>query len=186
MTTQGKAHTIVVHYSATYPDQRVDVSVIDQWHRQRGFSGCGYHWVVLRDGTVQPGRPESVVGAHVRGRNTGTIGICWTGGLDRATGPNKGVWNPTPEQERALVKLIREVLARHPGARVVGHCDLVATECPGLPKGGVAAWWANHQWAAAHGAQIEGPRQGEPASPNDPERVGLMAWLVELFRRIGK
>ena len=139
-----KIHTIVVHYSATYPDAHVDRDVIDRWHRDRGFREIGYHWVITRDGTLQEGRAEGTPGAHVRGHNSGTIGICWTGGLDRASGPNVGVWNPTPEQEETLVKLIRDIQKRHPDAkRVVGHKDLVATECPGLPKGGVAAWWSD-------------------------------------------
>ena len=138
-----KIHTIVVHYSATYPDTTVTRAVIDKWHRDRGFREIGYHWLILRDGTLVEGRAEGTLGAHVRGHNSGTIGICWAGGLERATGPNKGVWNPTPEQEATLARLIRDIQLRHPGAtKVVGHKDLVPTECPGLPKGGVAEWWA--------------------------------------------
>jgi N-acetylmuramoyl-L-alanine amidase len=136
-------HTIVIHYSATYPDAHVDRAVIDKWHKERGFREIGYHWVITRDGKVQEGRPEGTLGAHVRGHNSGTIGICWAGGLDRASGPNVGVWNPTPAQEAAMVQLIRDIQKRWPDAkRVIGHKDLVPTECPGLPKGGVAEWWA--------------------------------------------
>jgi hypothetical protein len=137
-----KIHTIVIHYSATYPDAHVDRAVIDQWHRDRGFREIGYHWVITRDGTLQEGRPEGTLGAHVRGNNSGTIGICWAGGLERTSGPNVGVWNPTPQQETVLVQLIHDIQKRHPSAtRVIGHKDLVATECPGLPAGGVAQWW---------------------------------------------
>ena len=171
MTTQGTARRVVIHYSATYPDQQVNAAVIDKWHRDRGFARIGYHWIVLRDGTIEAGRPEGTVGAHVRGHNTGSIGICWVGGLDRATGPNKGVWNPTPVQEAALVELVREVLQRHPGAEVVGHRDLVATECPGAD---VREWWAGQQWAAAHGAT------SEPA--HVPAPTGWLAQIAALLR----
>ena len=180
MTTQGTARRVVIHYSATYPDQQVNAAVIDRWHRDRGFAHIGYHWVVLRDGTIEAGRPEGTVGAHVRGHNTGSIGICWAGGLDRATGPNKGVWNPTPAQEAALVRLVREVLARHPGAEVVGHIDLVATQCPGLPKGGVAEWWAGQQRAPVPDAYA----LSALGVPEPPGRLAnFIAAMLRLLRR---
>lgn len=141
-----KIQAIVIHYSATYPDAHVDRNVIDRWHRDRGFREVGYHWIITRDGTLQEGRPEGTLGAHVRGHNSSTIGICWAGGLERATGPEVGVWNPTPEQEACLVRLIRDIQNRHPSAtRVLGHNDLVSTQCPGLPIGDVSEWWAKQQ-----------------------------------------
>ena len=140
-----KIHTIVIHYSATYPDAHVDRAIVDRWHRERGFREIGYHWFIRRDGALEEGRPEGTLGAHVRGHNSGTIGICWAGGLERASGPNVGVWNPTEAQEATMVQLIRDIQQRHPSAtRVVGHKDLVATECPGLAMGGVAEWWSRH------------------------------------------
>lgn len=89
------------------------------------------------------------MGAGVRGHNEpSNIHICWEGGLERATGPNVGVWNPTPEQEATLVKLLHNIKKRHPSMKeVVGHKDLAASECPGLPRGGVAQWWAEKQKA---------------------------------------
>jgi N-acetylmuramoyl-L-alanine amidase len=141
VTTQGRASRIVLHYSATYPDQNIGAAEIDRMHRARGFrGGCGYHYVIRRDGTVEPGRPENVVGAHVRGFNTGSIGICLVGGIDRATGPNHGVDNRTEAQKRAAAALIRDILTRHPGAEVLGHRDLTATQCPAYDA---RAWWAS-------------------------------------------
>jgi len=140
MKPQSNITHIVMHYSATYGDQDIGASDIDKWHRDRGFAQIGYHWVIRRNGTVEAGRSEGTVGAHVRGHNTGTIGICVVGGLDRATGPNRGVDNRTPLQIAAQIKLTREVLSRHPGARVVGHLDLAATQCPAYDA---AAWWAS-------------------------------------------
>lgn len=130
---------IVVHYSATYEDQNVTAADIDRMHKARGWKMIGYHWFIRRDGTVEPGRPESMVGAHVGGQNTGKIGVCWAGGLNRASGPDVGVDNRTDAQKEALIALIRDLLKRYPGAQVVGHRDLAATQCPGFD---VRSWWA--------------------------------------------
>lgn len=134
-------HTIVIHYSATYPDQDTTRADIDHMHKQRGFREIGYHWFIRRDGTLEEGRAEGTLGAHVRGHNHNTIGICFAGGLDRETGPNVGVWNPTPAQEATMVQLIRDIQVRWPSAKkVVGHRNLGPTQCPG--RDDVTEWWA--------------------------------------------
>ena len=137
--------TIVVHYSATYASHDLDIREVIKWHRERGFRTVGYHWFIKRDGTLQEGRPEGTMGAGVRGHNgPNIIHICWAGGLDQQYGKNKGVWNPSPAQEECLVRLIKDIQKRHPRAKkVVGHIDLGPSQCPGLPKGGVAKWWAS-------------------------------------------
>jgi len=138
-----KLHTAVIHYSATYPDQDYTWKKLVADHIKRGFRTGGYHWYIRRDGTLIEGREEGTLGAHVSGHNSGTIGICFEGGLERATGPNVGVWNPTPEQEETLIHLLNNIMKRHPTIkRVVGHIDLAPSQCPGLPKGAVEQWWA--------------------------------------------
>lgn len=129
---------IVVHYSATYPDQNLTIADIDRLHRERGFSMVGYHYFIRRNGMIEKGRDESVIGAHVGGQNTGKIGICCAGGIERATGPNVGVDNRTPEQIKSQIKLIKDLLIRYPNAKVVGHRDLAPTQCPGFD---VIPWW---------------------------------------------
>ena len=117
-----KIDLIVIHCSATKEGKDYTVGDITRWHKQRGFRTIGYHWVVYRDGTVHQGRPESEVGAHASGYNSRSIGVCYIGGLDARTG--KGKDTRTPEQKVALERLVRELLARYPGSRVVGHRDL--------------------------------------------------------------
>ena len=73
------------------------------------------------------------------GQNAGKLGICWAGGLERGSGARVGVNNVTGLQEASLVRLIRELLGRHPGAKAVGHRALAATQCPGFD---VIPWWA--------------------------------------------
>lgn len=131
---------IVLHYSATYADQDLDVDDIRKMHLARGFNDVGYHYVIKRDGTVQKGRADHVVGAHVAGHNTGSLGICCIGGLERETGPNVGVDNRTEAQKAATIRLVKELLAKHPKAQVVGHKDLGPTQCPGFD---VRSWWAS-------------------------------------------
>lgn len=133
-----KITAIVLHYSATYPDQDFGVADIRKMHLARGFRDVGYHYVIKRDGTIQCGRPEGEVGAHVSGHNGDTLGICCIGGLERTTGANVGLDNRTDAQKQSTIRLVRELLARYPGAEVVGHRDLGATQCPGFD---VRSWW---------------------------------------------
>ena len=75
-----KADAIVLHCSASQDGLKYDISRIDTDHRARGFSGgVGYHLVIQPDGEVQKGRPLNVGGAHVKGDNDHTIGICLIG-----------------------------------------------------------------------------------------------------------
>lgn len=141
MSPIGKMTHVVIHYFATYPDQDITAADIDRMHRVRtpAFRCIGDHWFIRRDGTVETGRAETEQGAHVIGQNAGKIGICWAGGLKRASGPRVGVNNMTPAQEQSLIRLIREVLERYPQAKVVGHRDLAPTLCPGFDA---IPWWA--------------------------------------------
>ena len=71
-----KANEIIVHCSATKEYKDYDVEDIRKWHKERGFKDIGYHFVITRDGIIQRGRPMSQFGAHCRGHNKNSIGIC--------------------------------------------------------------------------------------------------------------
>ena len=60
---------LVVHCAATPPEMDIGAKEIDLWHRQRGWSGIGYHFVIRRDGRVEAGRPLDRPGAHAQGFN---------------------------------------------------------------------------------------------------------------------
>jgi N-acetylmuramoyl-L-alanine amidase len=129
-----KINEIIVHCSATPEGRPVTVRTIRSWHKKRGWSDIGYHWVVYADGTVHAGRPEAKTGAHVRGHNRGTIGICYIGGMDR------GMKNPkdtrTQAQKDALVQLILELKMRYPSiTKVSGHNQYAAKACPSFDAG---------------------------------------------------
>lgn len=73
---------VVVHCSATPPEMDIGVKEIRQWHLERGWKDIGYHYVIRRDGTLEVGRPIELPGAHVRGHNKNSVGICLVGGTD--------------------------------------------------------------------------------------------------------
>ena len=116
-----KIELIVVHCSATREGTDVTIDDIRQWHRKRGFRDVGYHFVVYRDGTVVEGRPLEQVGAHVKGYNRHSVGICYIGGLS-AIGEIKDT--RTDAQKVALRELLKDLKRRYPKARVCGHRDL--------------------------------------------------------------
>ena len=73
---------IVIHCTASRPNQHLPFDLLDKMHRAKGWNGCGYHYYITRDGQLHQGRPEEMVGAHARHYNAHSIGICYEGGLD--------------------------------------------------------------------------------------------------------
>ena len=90
------------------------------WHR--------YHKVICRSGKIENGRPEYWIGAHVKGFNTISLGVC-------LIGRNKF----TLQQFSSLEKVLRSWKLPYPRAKIVGHCDTGNTEktCPNFD---VASW----------------------------------------------
>ena len=120
---------IVIHCSAVKPDQTSSAAQIDTWHRQQGWKlGIGYHYVIRRNGVVEFGRPEYMVGAHCQGHNSHSIGVCYEGGLDIRGKPAD---TRTPEQKAAIRALLEELHSRYPRAMIVGHHTLnPLKDCP--------------------------------------------------------
>jgi len=113
---------IVIHCSAVRTNQTSSAAQIDTWHRQRGFKlGIGYHYVVRRNGEIEQGRPEWMVGAHCKNHNKYSIGVCYEGGLNCLDLPAD---TRTPEQKAALRTLLADLHRRYPRAVIVGHHDL--------------------------------------------------------------
>ena len=104
---------------------------IRRWHvEERGWSDIGYHYVITRNGVVVPGRPLDKIGAHVKGHNKDTIGICLVGGKG-GTAHDKFRENFTKEQDFALRKLIDELKDRFASInKVSGHNEYAAKACP--------------------------------------------------------
>ena len=123
-----KITLIVIHCSAVKPEQTSSAKQIDSWHKGQGWKCIGYHYVVRRDGSVEPGRPVEMVGAHVKFHNRYSIGVCYEGGMDAA---GMAADTRTPEQVKALRALVEQLHGRFPNALIVGHHDLDPTKsCP--------------------------------------------------------
>lgn len=119
---------IVIHAADTYASMDIGAEEIDRWHRSRGFFRIGYHYVIRRDGTVETGRELDQMGAHVRGHNKHSVGVCMVGGKAKNGGPED---NFTPEQFVVLADIVDELRDLYPNATVVGHNYLDKNkDCP--------------------------------------------------------
>ena len=119
---------IVIHCSATRCDRAFPVTALIRCHRER-FGFTGYHYYVTRDGTTVQTRHLQLAGAHAKGYNAHSIGICYEGGLDERGKPAD---TRTLAQKKALLALLRKLKACYPDATILGHRDLpgVAKACP--------------------------------------------------------
>ena len=138
---------IIVHCTDTRPewgDKMTPARIVDEirrWHtdpvpKGRGWKDIGYHFIILRDGKVMAGRPLSEVGAHVKGHNTGTVGVSLLGGHG-GSAKDKFSDHFTSQQRTALLHLIEELKSEHPTiTKVTGHNQYAAKACPcfNVPK----------------------------------------------------
>ena len=118
---------IIIHCSATLPGQRVDVETITRWHKQRGFKTIGYHFFIDRSGTIHAGRPLEQQGAHCKGQNARSIGICYEGGLNKEGKPYD---TRTILQRIAMKELVAQLQERFTEATVHGHREFANKACP--------------------------------------------------------
>lgn len=118
---------IIIHCSATPEGRAHSVEDIRRWHKAQGFADVGYHYVIGLDGAVFRGRPLEQAGAHCRGQNAHSIGICYIGGLDRNGRPAD---TRTPAQKAALLQLLSDLKKRFPHAIICGHNTFSDKDCP--------------------------------------------------------
>lgn len=119
-------------HSAATPDfeegspdvDKFGLSDIDRWHKERGFSGCGYHKVIRRTGKVETGRDYATIGAHCKGQNETSIGICLI-----------GTSRPTKKQLVALCNLYKNIYYQYGIAYDNWYCHYQFDSgkiCPGF------------------------------------------------------
>lgn len=171
-----KINEIIVHATATPADWRPNdttagrVAAVKSWHvNGRGWSDIGYHFLIDRDGTVAAGRPVSRPGAHVAGRNIGTIGVSLFGGLG---GRKDDVFadHYTRAQDKALRGLIADLQDRFgPGMHLSGHHEYANKACPCFD---VRAWYA--------GVPTDDGDE-EPEAPATDEAARLSASLQSII-----
>ena len=109
----------------------IDLERISDAHKDRGFAevsrtNCGYHYVVEADPVrVRLGRGIDRVGAHCKGHNSHSIGVCMIGSYEAEE-------RPSPDQWAAAVGLCADLLRQFPEAKLYGHKELSPTLCPGF------------------------------------------------------
>lgn len=125
-----KIDKIIVHCSGTPELKDFDVEDIRDWHvNGNNWSDVGYHFIIKLDGTIQDGRPIKKIGAHVKGKNRSSIGICYIGGMNR----DMTNWEDTrtKKQKESLLLLINDLKKRFPNTIVYGHKDFTDKKlCP--------------------------------------------------------
>lgn len=127
---------IVVHCSATKGSMDIGSDEIDQWHKNRGWRGIGYHCVIRRGGRVEFGRHFDESGAHVKGHNFQSVGVCLVGGLSE---DGQAEDNFTDAQFSSLFDVLQTLKKAYPDAEVLGHRDL----SPDVDGDGVVE---QHEW----------------------------------------
>ena len=116
---QSDVKEIIIHCSATREcDDSINAEVIDRWHKDR----------VLMDGTIETGRMVDQCGAHTKGHNCESIGVCYIGGVESDGKTPKDT--RTPEQIGSLLELLLVLRKMYPGAKIYSHGDFAAKACP--------------------------------------------------------
>lgn len=174
---------IIVHCTATSPtwwakkSLKAQINEVRRWHvEDRAFADIGYHYLIGRNGDMSEGRPVVNVGAHVKGHNTGTIGISLFGGAG-ASADDKFEDHFTDEQSGALQALILHLQKEYgPNLKLAGHNEYAAKGCPGFA---VRPWWASVQ------SDAPAPAKTPKAAPA-PASGGLGAIIAAIIAAILK
>lgn len=112
---------IVVHCSDTDDNKKLSAVDLHKMHLKFGWDGIGYHKIINRSGKIENGRPEYWVGAHVKGKNDISLGVCLI-----------GKHKFTKNQYTSLERVLRNWKSLYPKANIVGHRDTGNTQktCP--------------------------------------------------------
>lgn len=111
---------IILHHAAA---TNCSIEDIHTWHLHNGWSGCGYHYFIRKDGSIYKGRPETSLGAHCINYNSISIGICVEG--------NYMVEYMPSNQKKSLMELIKYLCSKYGIKEIYGHGELNSTSCPG-------------------------------------------------------
>lgn len=119
---------IIIHCTATPEGRAHTVKDVDTWHRQRGFDGIGYHYLIGINGEVWEGRQIEKAGAHTTGHNAASIGVSYVGGMDSQMKNPKDT--RTQAQKDSMARLLKELVIKFPTVEIYGHRDFAKKACP--------------------------------------------------------
>lgn len=121
LSTRKSTKRAILHHAEA---SKCTAEDIHHWHKQNGWSGAGYHFLVRKDGSIYRLRPEWAVGAHAKGSNSDSIGICFEGSYMTETMPQ--------EQINAGRELLGYLKGKYGFSKVQAHRDVCQTNCPGI------------------------------------------------------
>ena len=129
--TDNKPEYLIIHHSGgTDANPLADTSEhtakgMELWHLGKGWEGLGYQYVIHKSGAIWLGRPEHYHGAHAKGYNKKSIGICLAGNFDATL--------PTEAQEKALIELMGDLAFNYdiPLANIIPHRNVANKTCYG-------------------------------------------------------
>jgi len=119
---------IIIHCSATREGENYEVAEIRKWHLARGFSDIGYHFYIDLYGEIHKGRDINKIGAHCKGHNRNSIGICYCGGVEADGKTPKDTRYDC--QKESLTAVLRTLKAMYPNAVIHSHNDFANKACP--------------------------------------------------------
>lgn len=111
---------IVLHHAAA---KQCTIYNVHNWHLANGWSGCGYHFFINKNGEIYRGRPEDTIGSHATNHNSNSIGICFQGDFEKEA--------PTQAQINAGLELVDYLKKKYGIKNIKGHGELMSTSCPG-------------------------------------------------------
>ena len=120
LSTRKSTKRAILHHAEA---SKCTAEDIHRWHLQNGWSGAGYHFLVRKDGSIYRLRPEWAVGAHAKGSNSDSIGICFEGSYMTETMPQA--------QINAGRELLSYLKGKYGFDKVQAHRDVCSTDCPG-------------------------------------------------------
>ena len=123
-----QVNRIILHCSATPEGRPHDANDIRRWHMAKGWKDVGYHWIIGIDGTIEAGRQMNKRGAHAKGHNKDSIGICYIGGMCQDSLVPKDTL--TELQLTALYNVIEFVRSKFGDIPVIGHNEVSNKACP--------------------------------------------------------
>lgn len=148
-------NSIFVHCTATRPSQDIGVTKVRAWHKARGWSDIGYHYLIKRDGTVQKGRADKRAGAHTKGYNGTSLGVALVGGISEKGRPQ---FNYSGAQMKSLETLLQDLCFQYGIEidQIHGHNEVSSKACPCFDVG----QWLQGRYAAKLGAREKSETEG--------------------------
>lgn len=135
--SKRKIKEIIIHCTDTPEGRDYTVEQIRADHKKQGWSDIGYHYVIYRNGHVEPGRDVDLIGAHCQkgGHNTYSIGIAYVGGCANVPGvpyeKQERKDTRTMAQKASLLSLLMDLRKLYPDAKIYGHHDFDhGKQCP--------------------------------------------------------